>query len=68
LAHVVDADIFTVGTVNSIIIDNAEKQVYAHDFSFNYMRPFPEEIGSGATLVQHTPLQTPRRTVCRDCL
>jgi hypothetical protein len=50
--NVVEADIFTVGSINSIIISNAEKQVYAHDFSFNYMRRFPQEIGSGATLVQ----------------
>jgi Protein of unknown function (DUF4238) len=50
--NMVEADIFTVGSINSIIISNAEKQVYAHDFSFNYMRPFPQEIGSGATLVQ----------------
>jgi Protein of unknown function (DUF4238) len=48
---VVEADIFTVGNVNSILISNAEKQVYAHDYSFNYLRSFPQEIGSGATLV-----------------
>jgi hypothetical protein len=39
--NVVDADIFTVGSVNSIVIGNANKQVYAHDHSFNYMRPLP---------------------------
>jgi hypothetical protein len=50
--NVVDADIFTVGSVNSIVISNANKQVYAHDHSFNYMRPLPKEIGSGATLLQ----------------
>jgi hypothetical protein len=38
--------------VNSILTSNAEKQVYAHDYSFNYLRLFPEEIRSGATLVQ----------------
>lgn len=47
-----EVDIFTVGRINSVIISNAAKQVYAHDYSFNYLRPFPEEIGSGATLVQ----------------
>jgi len=41
------------GSTNSIIISNAEKQVYAHDFSFKFMRPFPQEIGSGATLIQY---------------
>jgi hypothetical protein len=50
--NVVEADIFTVGGVNSFLIGNAEKQVYAHDYSFRYMRPFPQEIGSGATLIQ----------------
>jgi len=50
--NVVEADIFTVGSVNSIVISNAEKQVHAHDYSFNYVRPFPGEIGSGATLIQ----------------
>jgi hypothetical protein len=50
--NVVEADIFTVGSVNSKLIGNAEKQVYAHDYSFNYLRPFPHEIGSGATLIQ----------------
>ena len=33
--NVVDADIFTVAGINSILISNAEKQVYAHDNSFN---------------------------------
>lgn len=49
--NVVEADVFVVGTVNSILISNAEKQVYAHDYSFNYMKPFPEAIGTGATLI-----------------
>ena len=46
-------DVFTVGSVNSILIliSNAEKQVYAHDYSFNDMTPFPEKISSGATLI-----------------
>jgi Protein of unknown function (DUF4238) len=50
--NVVDADIFTVASINSILISNAEKQIYAHDHSFNYLKPFPQEIGNGATLVQ----------------
>jgi hypothetical protein len=50
--NVIEADIFTVGTVNTILISNAEKQVYAHNYSFNYLKPFPQEIGRGATLVQ----------------
>jgi hypothetical protein len=50
--NVVEADLFTVGRVNSLLVSNAEKQVYAHDYSFNYLRPFPQVIGSGATLVQ----------------
>jgi Protein of unknown function (DUF4238) len=50
--NVVDADIFTVAGINRILICNAEKQVYAHDHSFKYLKPFPQEIGRGATLVQ----------------
>jgi len=50
--NVADAGIFTVSTINSILISNVEKQIYAHDYSFKFMRPFPEEIGSGATLIQ----------------
>jgi hypothetical protein len=50
--NVIEADMFMVGNLNSTVISNAEKQVYAHNYSFNYMRPFPQEIGSGATLVQ----------------
>jgi hypothetical protein len=50
--NVVEADTFTVASVNSILISNAEKQVYAHDYSFNYLRAVPEEIRSGATLIQ----------------
>jgi hypothetical protein len=49
---IVEVDLFTVGDINSIIISNARNQVYSRDSSFNYMRPFPEEIGSGATLNQ----------------
>jgi Protein of unknown function (DUF4238) len=50
--NVVEADLFTVGGINSIIISNARNQVYSRDHSFNYTRPFPQEIGSGATLNQ----------------
>ncbi|MCW2358842.1 MULTISPECIES: DUF4238 domain-containing protein [Bradyrhizobium] len=50
--NTVEADVFTVGSMNSIIISNARRQVYSQDYNFSYMRPFPEEIGSGATLNQ----------------
>jgi hypothetical protein len=49
---VVEADLFTVGRINLAIISNARNQVYSKDHAFNYMRPFPQEIGSGATLSQ----------------
>jgi hypothetical protein len=49
---VVEGDIFTVGSINSIVISNCNKQVYAHDHSFHFMRPLPQAIGSGATLLQ----------------
>jgi hypothetical protein len=41
---VVEGDIFIVGRLNSVIVSNAEKQVYAHDYSFNYMRPFLRKL------------------------
>ena len=50
--NVIDADASTVGTVNSLVISNARNQVYAHDHSFKFMRQEPQELGSGATLVQ----------------
>jgi hypothetical protein len=52
---VADADIFTAGNINTIVIGNAHKQVYAHDYSFNYMRPLSSfhttlwALGSPAT-------------------
>ncbi len=50
--NVVDADAATVGQLNSLIISNAENQVYAHDHSFKFLREEPAELGSGATLLQ----------------
>ncbi|MBR0993985.1 DUF4238 domain-containing protein [Bradyrhizobium japonicum] len=50
--NTVEADVFTVGSINSVIISNARNQVYSRDHNFSYMRPFPKEIGSGATLGQ----------------
>lgn len=49
---VVDADIFLVGAVNSYLLSNVEKQVYAHDFSFKYMKGPLQEFGTGASLLQ----------------
>jgi hypothetical protein len=49
---VINADDTLVGTINSHIIHNAERQVYAHDYSFKFMREKPAELGSGATLLQ----------------
>src|SRR5262245_18486235 len=50
--NVVEADATMVATVNTLIISNAQNQVYAHDHSFKFMREDPAELGSGATLVQ----------------
>jgi len=50
--NVIDADASTVGTTNSLVISNAQNQVYAPDHSFKFMRQEPEELGSGATLLQ----------------
>ena len=50
--NVVEADIFTAGSINTILIGSAEKQVYANDYTFNYMRPLPLAMGTGAGLVQ----------------
>lgn len=49
---VVDADAATVGSMNSLIISNAENQVYAHDHSFKFLRREPEELASGSSLLQ----------------
>lgn len=48
---VIDADAAMVGQLNSLIISNAQNQVYAHDHSFKFMRD-SAELGSGATLLQ----------------
>jgi Protein of unknown function (DUF4238) len=50
--NVVDADADMVGTINSMVISNAQNQVYAHDHSFKFMREDPTELRSGATLEQ----------------
>jgi uncharacterized protein DUF4238 len=50
--NLIEADAATVATINSLIISNAQNQVYAHDHSFKFMREDPAELGSGATLVQ----------------
>ena len=48
--NVVDADADMVGTINSMVISNAQNEVYAHDHSFKFMREDTAELGSGATL------------------
>lgn len=50
--NVVEADADLVGMINSLVITNAQNQVYAHDHSFKFMRECPKELGSGATLEQ----------------
>jgi Protein of unknown function (DUF4238) len=50
--NVVEADATMVATINTLIISNAQNQVYAHDHSFKFMREDPAELGSGSTLVQ----------------
>jgi hypothetical protein len=50
--NVIDADVSTVATLNSLIVRNAQNQVYAHDHSFKFMREKPKELGSGATLLE----------------
>ena len=50
--NVIEADASTVGVINSLVISSAQRQVYAHDHSFKFMREDPTELGSGATLLQ----------------
>jgi hypothetical protein len=50
--NVVKSDMATVAQLNSLIISNAENQVYAHDHAFKFKRRMPDELGSGATLLQ----------------
>jgi Protein of unknown function (DUF4238) len=49
---VVNADVGAVAKVNSQIINNASRQVFAHDHSFKFARGEPVELKSGATLNQ----------------
>jgi Protein of unknown function (DUF4238) len=50
--NVVKSDMATVAQLNSLIISNAENKVYAHDHAFKFKRWMPDELGSGATLLQ----------------
>ena len=50
--NVVKSDMATVAQLNSLIISNAENQVYAHDHTFKFKRRMPDELGTGATLLQ----------------
>jgi hypothetical protein len=51
--NMTEANAETVGTINSLIIINAQNQVYARDYSFKFMRKEPKELASGATLEQN---------------
>jgi hypothetical protein len=42
--NVVEADATMVATINTLIISNAQNQVYAHDHSFKFMRENPMEL------------------------
>ena len=50
--NVVDADAAMVAEMNSHLINNATRQVYADDHAFKYARSEPQELRSGATLLQ----------------
>lgn len=50
--NVIEADANMIGMINTLVISNAQNQVYAHDHSFKFMREDPKELGSGATLEQ----------------
>jgi hypothetical protein len=50
--NVIDADTAMVAGLNSLIISNAENQVYAHDHIFKFKRREPDDLGSGATLLE----------------
>jgi len=50
--NVIEADASLVAEVNSLIISNAENQIYAHDHVFKFKRRQPDELGSGATLLE----------------
>jgi hypothetical protein len=49
---VVNADAAAVAKVNSQIINNASRQVFAYDHAFKFARGEPAELKSGATLNQ----------------
>jgi hypothetical protein len=50
--NVVEAHAAMVATMNTLIISNAQNQVYADDHSFKFMQEDPAEVRSGSTLVQ----------------
>lgn len=49
---VVNTDAMAIAEINSHIINNAARQVFAHDHSFKFTRGKPVELKSGATLNQ----------------
>ena len=50
--NVVNIDAASVAEINSHMIANATRQVYADDHAFKYARGESQELRSGATLLQ----------------
>jgi hypothetical protein len=50
--NLVNADAFAVAEINSHLINNSARQVFAYDHSFKFARGEPAELRSGSTLNQ----------------
>jgi Protein of unknown function (DUF4238) len=59
---VVNADASVVGEINSHLINNASRQVYAYDHSFKFARGEPVALKSGATLNQDERFLSDRKS------
>jgi hypothetical protein len=51
------AGLFTVASYNANIIGLAQRQIYARDNAYFYLRMFPEPLGRGATLLKDPKLK-----------
>jgi hypothetical protein len=61
--NAVNADAAMVAEINSHIIDNSSRQVFAYDHSFKFARGEPVELRSGATLNQDERFLTAGKSV-----
>jgi len=54
---VVEADFVTVASFNTTVMGYASSQIYAADDQYYYMRPFPQALGRGYSLLKDPNLK-----------